>query len=140
MLEPVAQKFSPKDVQLNTVLGDYKRKINELIEKHKEVLVQEKEPSSPKVGMIWVDIGELPPDIVKDTVADFWDTPFWDSIPDKPSTFPPSSHSHDSLYYLESEVDTLLALQDEFKELADTPGSYAGRQVNLLRSMLPLMP
>lgn len=128
MLDFVAQKFSTKDVQLNTVLGDYKRKINELVEKHKEVLVQEKEPSSPQVGTIWVDTGELPPDIVKDTVADFWAEPFWDNITDKPSTFPPSSHSHDSLYYLESEVDTLLATQDEFKELGDTPGSYAGEE------------
>lgn len=31
-VEPVAQKFSTKDVQLNTVLGDYKRKINEIID------------------------------------------------------------------------------------------------------------
>ena len=27
-------------------------------------------------------------------ITDFWDAPFWTSIPDKPATFPPSSHTH----------------------------------------------
>lgn len=27
-------------------------------------------------------------------ITDFWNTPFWDNIPDKPTTFPPSSHTH----------------------------------------------
>jgi len=31
---------------------------------------------------------------VRSDITDFWITPFWDNIPDKPSTFPPSSHSH----------------------------------------------
>jgi hypothetical protein len=33
----------------------------------------------------------------------------WDSLTGKPSTFPPSSHTHDDRYYTETEVDTLLA-------------------------------
>ena len=27
-------------------------------------------------------------------ITDFWSTPFWENIPDKPSTFPPESHTH----------------------------------------------
>ena len=27
-------------------------------------------------------------------ITDFWSTPFWNNIPDKPSTFPPSPHTH----------------------------------------------
>lgn len=48
----------------------------------------------------------------------------WDRVTSKPSTYPPESHNHDDLYYLESEVDALLAAQNEFKELSDTPSSY----------------
>lgn len=33
---------------------------------------------------------------------------YWDDILGKPSTFPPSPHNHNDLYYLKSEVDTLL--------------------------------
>lgn len=33
---------------------------------------------------------------------------YWDDILGKPSTFPPSAHNHNDLYYLKSEVDTLL--------------------------------
>lgn len=33
----------------------------------------------------------------------------WDDISGKPSTFPPSSHNHDGLYYRKSVVDTALA-------------------------------
>lgn len=32
----------------------------------------------------------------------------WEDIENKPSTFPPSTHSHDDLYYTESEVNNLL--------------------------------
>lgn len=30
-------------------------------------------------------------------ISDLWNTPFWSNIPDKPSTFTPSSHIHDAL-------------------------------------------
>lgn len=33
----------------------------------------------------------------------------WGDIADKPATFPPDSHNHDSRYYTEAEVDTALA-------------------------------
>jgi hypothetical protein len=36
----------------------------------------------------------------------------WDEIDDKPSTFNPSSHTHDDRYYTETEVDALLADTD----------------------------
>lgn len=32
----------------------------------------------------------------------------WDTIKDKPSTFPPSSHTHDDRYYTENEINTKL--------------------------------
>ena len=32
--------------------------------------------------------------ISRSKIADFWNTPFWDNIPDKPSTFPPEPHTH----------------------------------------------
>lgn len=28
-------------------------------------------------------------------ITDFWNTPFWDNIPDKPTEFPPTAHTHD---------------------------------------------
>ena len=33
----------------------------------------------------------------------------WNDLEDKPSTFPPTSHNHDDLYFTEAEVTTLLA-------------------------------
>ena len=33
----------------------------------------------------------------------------WDSITNRPSTFTPSSHNHNDLYYTESEVNSLLS-------------------------------
>jgi len=32
--------------------------------------------------------------ISRNKITDFWNTPFWDNIPDKPSTFPPEPHTH----------------------------------------------
>jgi hypothetical protein len=34
------------------------------------------------------------PSITRSKISDFWASPFWTNIPDKPSTFPPSSHTH----------------------------------------------
>ncbi|MCD6162310.1 MAG: hypothetical protein J7K40_07845 [candidate division Zixibacteria bacterium] len=34
------------------------------------------------------------PSLPRSKISDFWSTPFWDNIPDKPSTFPPESHTH----------------------------------------------
>jgi hypothetical protein len=34
------------------------------------------------------------PSITRSKISDFWGTPFWGNIPDKPSTFPPSAHTH----------------------------------------------
>ena len=33
------------------------------------------------------------PDLTRSKITDFWDTPFWDNIPDKPSAFPPEAHA-----------------------------------------------
>jgi len=34
------------------------------------------------------------PSLPRSKISDFFSSPFWDNIPDKPSTFPPSSHTH----------------------------------------------
>jgi hypothetical protein len=34
------------------------------------------------------------PDLSRSKITDFFSAPFWDNIPDKPSTFPPSAHTH----------------------------------------------
>ncbi|RLI71079.1 hypothetical protein DRO97_10215 [Archaeoglobales archaeon] len=34
------------------------------------------------------------PSLPRSKISDFFNSPFWDNIPDKPSTFPPSSHTH----------------------------------------------
>lgn len=34
---------------------------------------------------------------VRIDISDFWSTPFWSNIPDKPTTFMPSSHTHDTV-------------------------------------------
>ena len=34
-------------------------------------------------------------DHVRSEISDFFSSPFWDLIPDKPSTFPPASHTHE---------------------------------------------
>jgi hypothetical protein len=34
------------------------------------------------------------PDMSRSKITDFFSSPFWGNIPDKPSTFPPSSHTH----------------------------------------------
>ncbi|MBA7496910.1 hypothetical protein ES702_07519 [subsurface metagenome] len=38
-------------------------------------------------------------------IPDFWNEAFWANIPDKPSTYPPSSHTHDDRYYTETELN-----------------------------------
>jgi len=38
-------------------------------------------------------------------ISDFFSAPFWDNIPDKPSTFPPESHTH--------EIVDIIGLQDK---------------------------
>ncbi len=39
------------------------------------------------------DVARIP-DLPRSKITDFFSTPFWDNIPDKPSTFPPSAHTH----------------------------------------------
>lgn len=46
----------------------------------------------------------------------------WDDITNKPSTFPPSSHTHDDRYYTESETDALLADKADTADLGDLAG------------------
>jgi len=80
-------------------------------------------------GLIYSDVGAAATshNHVRSNITDFWDSSFWANIPDKPSSFPPSSHNHDERYYTEDEIDTLLAGYNEFTELTDTPSSYTGQ-------------
>jgi len=39
------------------------------------------------------DVARIP-DLSRSKITDFFSSPFWDNIPDKPSFFPPESHSH----------------------------------------------
>ena len=87
--------------------------------------------ASGETGIDFTDAGAG--DMIKSTydsnddgVVDGADVAPWSGITDKPSTYPPSTHNHDSDYYTETEVDTKLALQDEFTELTDSPSSYSG--------------
>ena len=43
------------------------------------------------------------------TITISGDQPVWTDISGKPSTFPPDSHTHDSRYYTESEINTFLS-------------------------------
>jgi len=44
------------------------------------------------------DIARIP-DIPRSKIPDFFSSPFWDNIPDKPSTFPPSVHAYEAHGY-----------------------------------------
>ncbi|RLG82356.1 MAG: hypothetical protein DRO40_07945, partial [Thermoprotei archaeon] len=47
-------------------------------------------------GEFTVAAGELRiASIVRNKISDFFSSPFWDNIPDKPSVFPPEAHTHD---------------------------------------------
>ncbi|MDI7219560.1 hypothetical protein QMN07_18930, partial [Leptospira santarosai] len=50
---------------------------------------------------------------VTDAEKGTWNSPppaaDWNTLSNKPATFPPSNHDHDSRYYTKSEVDTALA-------------------------------
>ncbi|WP_061220918.1 hypothetical protein [Leptospira borgpetersenii] len=45
---------------------------------------------------------------VSDIQMAIWDAPNWNNIQNKPVSFPPSSHDHDSRYYTKFETDTAL--------------------------------
>lgn len=55
------------------------------------------------------DIARIP-DIPRSKVPDFWDVPFWDNIPDKPSTFPPSAHASTHLAGGSDDLESHLRL------------------------------
>ena len=40
------------------------------------------------------DVARIP-NLPRSKITDFFSSPFWDNIPDKPSTFPPEPHTHD---------------------------------------------
>jgi len=41
-----------------------------------------------------LDVARIP-NLSRSKITDFFSAPFWDNIPDKPSTFPPEAHTHD---------------------------------------------
>lgn len=50
----------------------------------------------------------------------------WDDITGKPSTFPPSTHTHDDRYYTETEADALLAALEALVSETVRPPTGAG--------------
>jgi len=40
-----------------------------------------------------LDVARIP-DLTRSKITDFFSSPFWDDIPDKPSVFPPDTHTH----------------------------------------------
>lgn len=81
-------------------------------------------------------------------VTDFWSSPFWDNIPDKPSTYPPEAHTHDpsdispqgsgsglDADKLDGQHASAFASATHthtFLSLTDTPSSYSGQAGKLL--------
>jgi len=70
------------------------------------------------------DMTKVVYDTNDDGIVNEADVVTWSGVTGKPATYPPDSHDHDERYYTETEVNTKLALQDEFTELTDTPSSY----------------
>jgi len=47
------------------------------------------------------------PSLTRSKISDFFSSPFWGNIPDKPSTFPPSAHTH-----VKSEITDFPAIEE----------------------------
>lgn len=53
--------------------------------------------------------------------------PKWSDIQGKPSTFPPSTHNHDNLYYSKSEVDDMISGGSEptsWNDIEEKPSTF----------------
>jgi len=70
------------------------------------------------------------PSLTRSKISDFFSSPFWGNIPDKPSTFPPSAHTH-----------PVADLTDHTKAVHDSLGidaaTLGGKTVTDIISLLP---
>ena len=69
------------------------------------------------------DVSRIP-DLARSKITDFFDSPFWDNIPDKPSTFPPSSHTHDDRYYTKAQLQTSGQSSVHWNNITNKPSTY----------------
>lgn len=81
-----------------------------------------------------LDIAAIP-NLLRSKITDFFSSPFWDNIPDKPSAYPPSSHNHDDRYYTESEVDSIFEKKEESYIKKRTDGSYVKLELGTITTL-----
>jgi len=64
------------------------------------------------------------PDLLRSKITDFFSTPFWDNIPDKPSVFPPESHTHDDRYYTKTQLQTSGQSSVHWNNITNKPSTF----------------
>ncbi|MHA1290368.1 MAG: hypothetical protein ACTSPB_23555, partial [Candidatus Thorarchaeota archaeon] len=64
---------------------------------------EEKRLGDKRAEQLYTEKASASHNHIRSDVTDFWNSPFWSNIPDKPSTFPPEAHNHDERYFTESE-------------------------------------
>jgi hypothetical protein len=62
--------------------------------------------------------------LTRSKITDFFASPFWSNIPDKPSTFPPEPHNHDDRYYTKSQLQTSGQAQVHWNNITNKPSTY----------------
>ena len=57
-------------------------------------------------------------------ITNFFSSPFWDNIPDKPSEFPPEAHTHDDRYYTKTQLQTSGQASVHWNNITNKPSTY----------------
>jgi len=57
-------------------------------------------------------------------ITNFFSSPFWDNIPDKPSEFPPEAHTHDDRYYTKTQLQTSGQSSVHWNNITNKPSTY----------------
>jgi len=69
------------------------------------------------------DVARIP-DLLRSKITDFFSAPFWDNIPDKPSVFPPESHTHDDRYYTKTQLQTSGQSSVHWNNITNKPSTF----------------